>query len=132
MHTPTVCHDGYIRLSLQALSEMPLMHLASDFDPCILSDLKLQTVPAQEAGYSEWSSLGTPTISIGWSWFVHDQTRRLLPAPETIRSNVMLVDTHGYDLGKVASSHLFNTWLNLYDWQQTVADAIGLASVQTC
>lgn len=132
MHTTTVSHDGYIRLSLQALSEMPFMHLASDLDPCILSHLKLQTVPAQEAGYSEWSSMTAPTVSIGWSWFIHDQTKRLLPAPETIRSNVMLIDAHGYDLGKVASSYLFVTWLNLQDWQETVADAVGLASDQTC
>lgn len=128
MYTPTVSHDGYIRLSLEHLSELPFVHLVSDFDPAILEDLQTQTVPAHAAGYSEWVSNTTPPISLGWSWFLHSRSRRLLPAPEAVRSNVMLVDVHGYDLGQTATSFLFTTWLATHDWQRTVSDAIDIPS----
>jgi hypothetical protein len=115
-------------MSLRTLSELPFTHLTSDLDAGILADLKLQTVPAQLAGFSEWFSDTTPPVSLGWSWFIHSQTKHLLPAPEAIRSNVMLIDARGYDLGKIASSFLFITWLTMQDWQRSVVDAIDIAS----
>lgn len=128
MNISTVSHDGYIRMSLKALTELPFTHLTSDLDSSILEDLKLQTVPAQQAGFSEWYCDTTPAISLGWSWFVHNRTKRLLPAPEAIRSNVMLIDARGYDLGKIATSFLFTTWLALHDWQHAVVDTVDLVS----
>jgi hypothetical protein len=128
MYMPTVSHDGYIRMSLKHLSELPFVHLASDIDPAILEELQMQTVPARAAGYSEWVSDTTPAISLGWSWFVHSQSRQLLPAPEAVRSNVMLVDVRGYDLGQTATSLLFGTWLATHDWQHEVCNAIDIPS----
>ncbi len=127
-----VSHDGYIRLSLRALSKLSFIHLSSDFDNDILTDLKLQTVPARHAGFSEWISDTNPAISLGWSWFIHSQTQRLLAAPEAIRSNVMLIDVRGYDLGTTTTSYLFTTWLALHDWQRTVADAVDLPLYDHC
>jgi hypothetical protein len=127
MSIPTVSRDGYIRLSLKLLSELPFIHLASDIDPCILEDLQSQAVPAQVAGYSEWISTTTPPISLGWSWFVHSHSQQLLPAPEAMRSNVMLIDVHGYDLGQTATSFLFATWLATHDWQRIVSEAVDIS-----
>jgi hypothetical protein len=128
MQIPAVSRDGYIRLSLEHLSRLPFMHLASDIDASILEDLQLQAVPALAAGYSEWISATTPAISLGWSWFVHSRSHRLLPAPEAVRSNVMLVDVHGYDLGPTATSFLFTTWLATHDWQYAVTESVGIPS----
>ncbi|HYD80169.1 MAG TPA: DUF4902 domain-containing protein [Paucimonas sp.] len=128
MHQPIVSHDGYIRLSLRNLSEIPFVHLASDLDTGILEELQMQTVPAQTAGYSEWISNTTPAISLGWSWFVHSDSRRLLPAPEAVRSNVMLIDARGYDLGPTATSFLFTTWLATHDWEHAVSEAVDISS----
>jgi len=128
MHTPTVSHDGYIRLSLKHLSELPFTHLNSDVDPEILEDLQMQTVPAAAAGYSEWTSITTPAISLGWSWFVHSRSGQLLLAPEAVRSNVMLVDARGYDLGQMATSFLFATWLATHEWKNVVSTAVDIPS----
>lgn len=128
MRKPTVSRDGYIRLSLKHLSELPFTHLASDIDLTILEELQAQTVPARMAGYSEWISDTTPTISLGWSWFLHSRSRQLLPAPEAVRSNVMLIDVHGYDLGQTATSFLFTTWLATHDWQHAVTEAVDFSS----
>jgi len=124
--------DGYIRLSLATLSNLPFTHLASEIDPDFLVELKTQTVAAYAAGFSEWISDTTPTISIGWGWFIHNRSRRLLLAPEAIRSNVMLIDSHGYDLGTATTSHLFRTWLAAYDWQRPVSNALGTFVISAC
>jgi hypothetical protein len=114
------------------LSNLPFTHLASEIDPDFLDELKTQTVAAQAAGFSEWISGTTPTISLGWGWFIHNRSRRLLLAPDAIRSNVMLIDIHGYDLGTTTTSHLFRTWLAAYDWQNPVASALGTSMISTC
>jgi hypothetical protein len=128
MQIPAISRDGYIRLSLEHLSQLPFMHLASDIDATILQDLQHQAVPALAAGYSEWISNTTPAISLGWSWFIHRRSHKLLPAPEAVRSNVMLVDVHGYDLGSTTTSFLFTTWLAMHDWQHAVTASLDIPS----
>lgn len=132
MQTPSISPDGYIRLSLATLSKLPFTHLASDIDPDFLDELKTQTVAAQTAGFSEWTSDTSPAISLGWGWFIHNQSRRLLLAPDLVRSNVMLIDIHGYDLGTAVTSSLFGTWLAVYDWQHPVACALSTLMVAGC
>jgi hypothetical protein len=117
--------DGYIRLSLAALSSAPLVHLFSTVDHHFLQELLEQAVPARSAGFSEWKTATAPEISIGWGWFVHDKLGRLFLAPDGIRSNVMLIDALGYDLGAVKTSNLFCTWLSIFEWKETVNNALG-------
>ncbi|HEY5799524.1 MAG TPA: DUF4902 domain-containing protein [Burkholderiaceae bacterium] len=121
MHTPTLSRDGYIRLSLHHLSQLPLIHLDTATDDAILDELRALTVPAAAAGYCEWCSVTTPSISIGWSWFIHSQSAQILPAPEAVRSNVMFVDAQGYDLGQTETSMLFTLWLATHEWKGNVA-----------
>jgi len=121
---PAISHDGYIRLSLRHLDELPFIHLDSAFDPEILEELQARTIPACHAGYSEWISNTDPAISIGWSWFVHADSRRILPAPEAVRSNVMLVDARGYDLGPAETSMMFATWIATREWTPAVQDVL--------
>jgi hypothetical protein len=124
--------DGYIRLSLAALTKLPFTHLASGNDSVFLAELEAQTVAAHAAGFSEWMSNTKPAISIGWSWFIHNPSRRLLLAPDIVRSNVMLIDIHGYDLGKEATSNLFTSWLAVYDWQEIVSCQLEEFVVTNC
>jgi hypothetical protein len=124
LRTPSLSPDGYIRLSIASLGSVPLQHLYSAVDGNFLEELHEQTVPARSAGFCEWQSATAPEISIGWGWFVHDRTDRLLLAPDGVRSNIMLIDAVGYDLDNVKSAHLFYTWLSMFDWTDTVNDAI--------
>jgi Domain of unknown function (DUF4902) len=128
MLMPTFSPDGYIRLSLTKLSMLPFIHLASDNDLDFLAELKEQTVPAKAAGFSEWKSDTNPAISIGWGWFIHNKSDHIYLAPDGVRSNVMLTDVYGYDLGQKTTSNLFDTWLSLFDWQNTVNDALHTPS----
>lgn len=90
----------------------------------------MQTIPAQSAGFSEWKTDTIPAISLSWGWFIDNRSSRLLLAPDGVRSNVMLVDALGYDLGPIRTSSLFCTWLSAFDWQRPVS--IALDSAMAC
>ena len=121
---PALSSDGYIRLRLPHLSALQFVHLASERDSSFLAELQAKTVPARAAGFCEWMSNSMPAVSVGWGWFIHNPSNRLLLAPEGVRSNVMLTDIYGYDLGPIVTSNLFGTWLTSYDWQKAVIIAL--------
>jgi hypothetical protein len=125
---PALSVDGYVRLPLASLSALPFVHLFSESDDEFLEELRVQTVPARSAGFSEWKSNTDPAISLGWGWFIHEESDTLVLAPDGVRSNVMLVDTQGYDLGPTRTSHLFCTWLNTFRWQDMVDLALTEAA----
>lgn len=125
--TPVISPDGYIRLPLASLDALSFEHLYSERDESFLDELKGQTIPACSAGFCEWKSNGTPAISLGWGWFIHCQTERMMLAPDGVRSNVMLIDARGYDLGAEKTSNLFCTWLGTFEWQDMVGKAIRSA-----
>ena len=112
--------DGYIRLSIDDLTALPFSHLGSWSDPEFQDELSAQSIPSRVAGFSECRSDTTPAVSLGWGWYVHSQSNCLLLAPDAVRSNVMLIDKFGYDLGNLVTSGILNTWFALFDWQSWV------------
>lgn len=117
---PILSPDGYIRLQFACLAGLHLVHLYSDSDPDFLQELKAQTVSARIAGFCEWQSKTEPTVSLGWGWFIHSQSDRMMLAPDPVRSNVMLIDAQGYDLGQRQTANLFYAWLGEFEWRSTV------------
>jgi hypothetical protein len=45
----------------------------------------------------------------------------MILAPDGVRSNVMLIDVHGYDLGQQKTAHLFGMWIKAFDWCPAVS-----------
>ncbi|WP_176442424.1 DUF4902 domain-containing protein [Noviherbaspirillum humi] len=119
---PLLSHsfDGYIRLSLSHFHLLPFIHLYSSEDADFLDELHRLAIPAASAGYSEWVSDTSPPVSIAWGWFIHGPTGQMLLAPDGVRSNVMLVDRQGYDLGPERTANLFGVWLGIFSWQSEV------------
>ena len=116
--------DGYVRLRLEDLSAVSFFHLFSESDSDFLQELRTLTIPASAAGFSEWTSNTNPVISLGWGWFIHNQSNQVLLAPDGVRSNVMLVDASGYDLGPLKTSSLFCMWLSAFEWKEIVSTAL--------
>lgn len=106
------------------ISAMPLLHLFSEVDGGLLEELRIQAVPARSAGFSEWKSDTSPAISIGRGWFIHSRSNRVCLAPDGVRSNVMLIDALGYDLGALKTSTLFCSWLSNFEWQHIVSSTL--------
>ncbi|UUZ50702.1 DUF4902 domain-containing protein [Massilia sp. B-10] len=78
-------------------------------------------------GYTEWIADGPPALTIGWDWQLArtgaDWDMTLLGEP---RSNIMLQDSCGLDLGPVASAMLLAKLVDAMSWQDTVADYLVL------
>lgn len=121
---PLLSPDGYVRLPLASLDALSFVHLFSQRDDDFLLELRELTVPALVAGFTEWQSQSEPTISLGWGWFIPNDSPRLLLAPDPVRSNLMLTDVRGYDLGTAQTASLVSLWLDNLDWQETVETAL--------
>jgi hypothetical protein len=107
-------------MSFRNLSKLSFVHLSSDSDSDFQHELLAQTIPTKTAGFSECRSDTTPAISLGWGWYIHSHSDRLLLAPEAVRSNVMLIDQYGYDVGAAMTAGLLAAWLTIFDWQAWV------------
>jgi len=106
-------NDGYIRLTLRQLQAVPLHHLLSGLD---------EDCSATITGYTEWLSEGSPAITLGWDWCMVGQAR--LQRVEDPRSNLMLVDDHGSDLGFDATLTALSAFVDALEWQKTTLSAL--------
>jgi len=118
-----VSEDGYVRMSLQRLCELPFVAQQVFVDEDMLKDLQHQDVPAVRAGFCEWAdtTLGV-NISIGWAWFSPTQVADLnvMLAPGGISTNVMLTAADGRDVGRTKTNELLVAWLTGRDWRPEV------------
>ncbi|WP_424192122.1 DUF4902 domain-containing protein [Ampullimonas aquatilis] len=121
----TLSPDGYIRLTFDRFQHLELEHVCSSIDSEVGSLLTENAIPFANSGFTEWQSHTTPVISLGWDWYEDATNHKMLVAPSTIRSNVMLRDKNGYDLGPAMTSMLLHTWLSSFDWQHTLTQQLN-------
>ncbi len=113
MLRPQLSEDGYIRLQRSKLGEIQVAHLFSALDqdaPLVTGEGAVQT---EITGYTEWASRTKPAISIGWDWSLQMHCGR----PQCVRygdarSNLMLTDSYGYDLGMRGTSDALGQWVD--------------------
>jgi hypothetical protein len=77
------------------------------------------------SGYTEWLSMTIPALSLGWDWMLGsaDRVLRYQRIGEP-RSNVMLIDVHGRDLGPRSSAVALALLVDDFNWQDTVASFV--------
>lgn len=126
------CRDGYIRVSLKRLAMLHFVHVTSACDKILLAELIANAIPAHVAGYTEWTSETTPFVSLGWDWYRDEISRRCLLITNDVRSNIMLLDGRGYDLGMHRTSHFIASWLAALDWQDAVLAAVITGKRSSC
>jgi hypothetical protein len=114
--------DGYLRLSPSRMRAIPLTHLISGLDADCAGAGSVGATLAEVAGYTEWISLTIPALSLGWDWMLESSDRELryLRVGEP-RSNIMLLDHHGRDLGYLPTSVALALFVDEFSWQDTVA-----------
>lgn len=121
----TISADGHIRLTLAELDSVELTHLVSGLDEVEDLICAEAAAPTDITGYTEWVSIGTPPISLGWDWVmeVADSAIRLkrLGAP---RSNCMLQDEQHHDLGYKGTLKALEQFVDTLAWQATAAHHI--------
>jgi hypothetical protein len=117
-------HDGYLRVTDTDLCGVRLEHLLSGLDddgPGYAAG-GVGATTATLAGFTEWVGHCRPAVSIGWDWragHVAGAARYLRVGPP--RSNLMLVDARGRDLGFEFTAVHVGSWVDQQAWQQPVA-----------
>lgn len=120
-----VSDDGYIRLTFAELRQIHFLHFASGLDDVDASLIQASAAHSEITGYTEWLSDTTPTITIGWDWVMHFQNGRIrLRRVGEPRSNVMLQDADGRDVGTQQCSLLQEMFVDRLPWEPAVERAI--------
>jgi hypothetical protein len=120
--------DGYVRSTVAAFRALALTHLLSELD----ADVQAGSCRASGAsaasivGFTEWSSHTTPALSLGWDWRIATIAGQVRYEREgEVRSNVMLIDARGRDLGVTATGVLLCVAVDMLGWEQVVDDYIS-------
>lgn len=122
-----VSDDGYIRLSFAELQTVSLIHLISGLDEESPTTIPGGAMPTEIMGYTEWVSNSVPTITIGWDWQIDaDHNRILLRKISEPRSNIMLQDSTGMDVGPAKTLILLEALIDALDWSIEVRSHIDI------
>lgn len=113
--------DSYIRLTLNELDGVPLRNIHNEIDDSYAEELRGLGVQLKSAGFTEWCSDDTPSLSIGFGFIERliDGKVVLDLAPDPIRGNIMLIDNRGYDIDS-AQCNLLAFWLGTMKWRRDV------------
>ena len=127
-----VSKDGYLRMTVSAFENIPLVHLLSGLDENNTDTDQLRTDVCGISGYTEWISSTTPTISIGWDWRLDvTQGRPRYVLEGFPRSNLMFQDAERRDLGPTRTATVLKVALDTISWQEETMKAISDRYAQT-
>ncbi|MBA2674457.1 DUF4902 domain-containing protein [Ramlibacter sp.] len=113
-----------LRFPASELVHMRLDHLDSgidvpEFEPFAQGAQSPSDAP-ESTGYTEWIGAANASISVGWDWFVSAGIPLLTLRAGTIRTNLMLTDARGVDLGREATLQRLDGYLRSWAWQPAV------------
>jgi hypothetical protein len=125
--SPLTHQDYYIRLQEAQLEQIEFAHLATTMERELLeADPVGRDCKGCLTGATEWfGAINRTAVSIGWDWIsLHDLAISILD-PLHIRTNVMLIDSLGVDLGDEITAARILAHLAKLGWQRTVRENIA-------
>lgn len=117
--------DAYVRLSIENLQGLKITHVHSEMEDVLSPDAD-QAQPMVQ-GFTEWSAPGDRAISFGWDWTFEPDKNRLLARWTTLRTNLMLIDEDGSDLGNDCMRLCVARLMTRVCWEETISELLGLA-----
>lgn len=121
----SVSTDGYIRLSFARLQTITLVHLISGLDENVPKIAHCGAMPTDITGYTEWVNDTVPTITIGWDWQMDADCNRIrLRRISEPRSNILLQDAAGMDVGPEKTIIMLEAFIDGIDWSQEARNYI--------
>lgn len=109
--------DGFLRLSLDIVLSTPLIHFVSGLDSRDGAIVEACGRTTRISGYTEWISVTTPRLSLGWDWRIETHTGELQCVRVGLpRSNVMLIDAARQDYGWERSLQILATIVDSIPW----------------
>jgi hypothetical protein len=117
--------DGYIRLSLDDMRGIGLVHLISGLDEDIPLLADAGAVTTTISGYTEWISEGSAPLTVGWDWQLNvDGPQIRMERISDPRSNIMLIDAAQADVGPQQTGVLLGSVIDAFAWQDTTLQFI--------
>ncbi|WP_374586462.1 DUF4902 domain-containing protein [Pseudoduganella sp.] len=117
---------GYIRISLNELEKISMVHLISGVDDDAPAFAPDGAVSTYITGYTEWISTGSQVVTIGWDWQMpSDDHKSFLKRVGGPSSNVMLLDAQKSELGHVSSARLLERFIDSFDWQSETLEYLN-------
>lgn len=112
----SISADGFIRMNENQLMNYPLQHLISIVESTQIEDSKILYY-----GFTEWATLKTPALSTGWDWeFIEYNGITSIKRIGLPRSNIMLVDVSGTDIGFEVTETLIEKKIDTLFWEQFI------------
>lgn len=118
--------DGLVRMTVQELLDMHFLHLWTEMDPPDQDPVARCGTACEWTGFTEWVSVETPRITIGWDWRVRCVSSSVVFAQEgDARTNVMLVDADNRDVGWPKNMQALSTLVHSVGWTGPVQQALA-------
>ncbi len=119
--------DGYVKLRLRNFRGIRMEHFVSGLEEETTGEPRLEGASLSTIeGYTEWVSGSTPVISLGWDWFLDPMRVPPMQVRESsLRTNVMLLDNDGMEMGPLKTAVLLEALLDGFGWQDIVLEEIG-------
>ncbi|KRI64236.1 hypothetical protein APC62_02155 [Acinetobacter pittii] len=112
----SISADGFIRMNENQLMNYPLQHLIS-----IVESTQIEDSQILYYGFTEWVTSLTPALSTGWDWeFIEYNGITSIKRIGLPRSNIMLVDVSGTDIGFEVTETLIEKKIDTLFWEQFI------------
>lgn len=123
----SISTDGFIRMNENQLMNYPLQHLISTVESTQIEDSQILYY-----GFTEWATSLTPALSTGWDWeFVEQYGIASLKRIGLPRSNIMIVDISGTDIGFDVTETLIEKKIDTLFWEQFIYAQINTTQTKT-
>jgi len=123
----SISTDGFIRMNENQLMNYPLQHLISTVESTQIEDSQILYY-----GFTEWATSLTPALSTGWDWeFVEQDGIASLKRIGLPRSNIMIVDISGTDIGFDVTETLIEKKIDTLFWERFIYAQINTTQTKT-
>ncbi|ENV01241.1 MULTISPECIES: DUF4902 domain-containing protein [Acinetobacter] len=123
----SISTDGFIRMNEIQLMNYPLQHLIS-----IVETTQIEDSQILYCGFTEWATSRSPALSTGWDWeFIENNGIASLKRIGLPRSNIMIVDLSGTDIGFDVTETLIEKKIDSLFWEQFIYAQINTTQTKT-
>lgn len=115
--------DTFVRLPVADLAGIAPWHLQSGVDD---GPAEGSASHGTLSGFTEWAAGSQRVLSMGWDWTFDRESRRLTAHWNTLRTNIMVINDGGSDLGREGTRTCIANLMSNVGWESVTASALGL------
>jgi hypothetical protein len=119
-------HDYRVRVTSPELKALRLDHLCTVEDPSVFDDVP-PGARAVRTGVTEWQgAIHGQAVSVAWDWYETPEGTLHLAHAVAPRTNLMLIDSKGYDAPHAAVEAAMCRFVSDFAWQHCARRDLGV------